>query len=119
MLVRLIFVPRDSNITSCLTGSLHLNQHSMYQLLTSSVGAKTVTAVEELLTASSSGPPTASMAFTSCLRPAPLATERMVVALGARWAAIGTDALRRSKSSPRSEEDTEVRMRCEEYIYGV
>lgn len=46
------------------------------------MGAKTVTDVEEFLTAARRGPPAALMAATSCLRPAPFATERMEVALG-------------------------------------
>lgn len=42
-----------------------------------------MTAVEEFLTASRRGPPANPMAATSCLRPAPVATESMVaVALG-------------------------------------
>ena len=48
--------------------------------LTASVGAKTVTAVDEFWTAARSGPLTAPMAATSCVRPALVATERMVEA---------------------------------------
>ena len=41
-----------------------------------------MTAVDEFLAAARRGPPAALMAATSCLRPAPVATERMVA--GAR-----------------------------------
>jgi hypothetical protein len=76
------------------------------------VGAKTVTEVLEFCTAARRGPPTAEMAATSCLRPAPWATDRRVapptvVLAGGSAITAGNDERSRAEAASASSWDNE------------